>query len=177
MTCLQDAFPRNWPTAANVARTLGYEITPTPGSLPWVYVPHEAIGEINKTLARWEQGHSDSTTINNDWVSTRIINSRLNYRAEFFAKLYEIEVRERVSPEHECWVRVDDLPLIASAARQSTLQGDGWITDPAAIDNLIAWIRENDIAGITDRDFRRRERAEREGRIFDDRPHWPRGIF
>lgn len=145
-TCLQRAFPGSWQTASGIARQLGYEITGAAGGHHWEYVPHEAIGEINATLARWAAETQSAQTVTREHVSCRVLDVFLRFSALHFAQQLGIPMKQ--GPGAEPFIRIEDLPLVIAAARASP-QGARWETGPDQPGRMIDWIETKGLAGLT----------------------------
>jgi hypothetical protein len=146
-----------------LAKNLGFEIRHAGGSLPWKYIPDEAIGPIFEIINRSKEDVEASRTINADWISARVVDSRLQINSVHWAETVGLPVRER---QGEKFVRLADVGLIADLARKAPDSPCKVTTDDLA--KFYQHIYEHSLGGLTEAQAGRRVRGEP-----DPRPRFP----
>lgn len=154
--CLQVAFPQNWRTADHVARGLGFPVkTRTDG---WIIAPAAAVQAIKNRLAAWERDMQDHRAITRDHVSHQILEPHVRFAVHRWAELVGAPVKQPTQSEDEYFVRVEDLPLIFAAARSSVPQPEHRVLNSSAdAEQVVAWIYEKGLDGLTLRQARARK--------------------
>jgi hypothetical protein len=138
LVALRDHFPGTVGTGDSLARSLGFVVHTIGREF---YVSRECIEAIHAERAKQAAATIERATIDNDWVSVRILASIAKWSALVFAKMLHLPMRER---NGEQWVRLSDIPAIAAKA------GECRPDVPKGIeDELLRLVRENGWAGKT----------------------------
>jgi hypothetical protein len=154
-TCLATVWPgSNQSGVETLARNLGYEVR-MEGPRPWSYVPHEAIGKIFEVINRSKEVVEASRTINADWITTRIVDSRLLINSVHWAETIGLPVREL---HREKFVRLADVGLIVDVARKAPDSPCKVTTDDLA--KFYQQFDEHSLGGLTEAQAGRRVRGE-----------------
>jgi hypothetical protein len=134
LVALRDHFPGTVGTGDSLARGLGFVVHTFGREF---YVSRECIAAIHNHRAKEAAATIERATIDNDWVSVRILASITKWSALVFAKMLNLPMRER---HGEQWVRLSDIPAIVAKARECrpgvpqgleadilrTIQANGW---------------------------------------------------
>jgi hypothetical protein len=152
MTCLQTVWPGSHHSSIeSIAKALGYEIVHHRGSLPWKYVPHEAIGEIFEVIHRGKQDVEASHTIDHNWVSSKLVDAKLEINSVHFANQIGLPVRER---DRESYVRLADVRLIVDVVKRAPSSPCRLTTED--VDGFYHHVDEHSLAGLSEAQAARR---------------------
>ena len=131
---LRDHFPGTVGTGDSLGRSLGFVVHTIGREF---YVSRECIEAIHAERAKQAAATIERATIDNDWVSVRILASITKWSALVFAKMLNLPMRERHGEE---WVKIEAIPAIVAKARECrpdvpqgleadmlrTIQANGW---------------------------------------------------